>query len=310
MSEFKQPILVTGAHRSGTTWVGKMLTASGEAGYISEPLNILHRPGVFRIPTHYWYTYICTENEDEYLAGLHETVAYRYHLGAEIRSLRSRKDVLRMGRDGSAFLSGRILRRRPLLKDPFAVFSARWFAQRLGCQVVILLRHPAAYVSSLKRLGWNFDFQDLLEQPLLMRDWLNPFRAEIEDCQASAGDLITQGSLLWKCVYSVVEAYQRENPGFILIRHEDLALDPATGFRILYNRLGLQYTNRAQRTIRDSSSSENPQQAPLQLVHTTQLASQSSLENWKNRLTSNEIACISQITGELAERLYPDWQGK
>jgi LPS sulfotransferase NodH len=43
-----QPILVTGAHRSGTTWVGKILCASGEAAYISEPLNLWHRPGVMR----------------------------------------------------------------------------------------------------------------------------------------------------------------------------------------------------------------------------------------------------------------------
>ena len=34
------PILVTGAHRSGTTWVGRMLCASGEAHYVSEPFNV------------------------------------------------------------------------------------------------------------------------------------------------------------------------------------------------------------------------------------------------------------------------------
>ena len=51
------PILVTGAHRSGTTWVGKILAADPrQAGYISEPLNVLHRPGVMRTPVHRWYT--------------------------------------------------------------------------------------------------------------------------------------------------------------------------------------------------------------------------------------------------------------
>ena len=45
MSDITHPILVTGAHRSGTTWVGKMLAADADTGYISEPLNVLHRPG-------------------------------------------------------------------------------------------------------------------------------------------------------------------------------------------------------------------------------------------------------------------------
>ena len=52
----QRPILVTGAHRSGTTWVGKMLAASREVAYISEPLNKWHRPGVMAIPVEYWYT--------------------------------------------------------------------------------------------------------------------------------------------------------------------------------------------------------------------------------------------------------------
>ena len=33
------PILVTGSHKAGTTWVGEMLAASRRVGYISEPFN-------------------------------------------------------------------------------------------------------------------------------------------------------------------------------------------------------------------------------------------------------------------------------
>src|SRR5436309_312642 len=39
------PILVTGMPRSATSWVGKMLDASGEVVYINEPLNPEHPPG-------------------------------------------------------------------------------------------------------------------------------------------------------------------------------------------------------------------------------------------------------------------------
>lgn len=68
MKDFhNSPILVTGIHRSGTTWVGKMLAASGQVTYINEPLNVQHRPGIFQAKVPYWYTYITRENEQLYL---------------------------------------------------------------------------------------------------------------------------------------------------------------------------------------------------------------------------------------------------
>ncbi|NIW45632.1 MAG: sulfotransferase family protein, partial [Gammaproteobacteria bacterium] len=74
----RRPILVTGVHRSGTTWVGKMIAASPQVTYISEPLNMHHRPGVMRAPVDHWYQYICEDNQDEYLKPLRDTLDYRY----------------------------------------------------------------------------------------------------------------------------------------------------------------------------------------------------------------------------------------
>ena len=111
------PILVTGAHRSGTTWVGKMLAADGCTAYISEPLNVLHRPGVFHAKVKHWYQYICEENEGEYLPAFQELLEFDYHLWDEIRSLRSRKDFLRMGRDFLIFYNGLMRGQRALLEQ-------------------------------------------------------------------------------------------------------------------------------------------------------------------------------------------------
>ena len=95
--------LVTGAHRSGTTWVGRMLGADSQTAYISEPLNVLHRPGVLRAKVSRWYQYICEDDEAEYLPAFEELLDFRYHLWDEIRSIRSLKDFLRMGRDFAIF---------------------------------------------------------------------------------------------------------------------------------------------------------------------------------------------------------------
>jgi hypothetical protein len=300
----KSPILVTGAHRSGTTWIGKMLAASPDVTYISEPLNVLHRPGVLRVPTRFWYTYICKDNQAEFLSAFQETLRFRYHLWLELRSLRSAKDVGRMLRDLSWFLGGRLRRTRPLLKDPFTVFSAPWFARFLSCQVVISVRHPLAFVSSLKRLGWDFDLRDLLNQPLLMRDHLEPFRDEMEQILSDPQDVIGQGSLLWRMVYSVVDGFRITHPGFIVVRHEDLSRQLVDGYRALYTSLGLDFRSKVQQTILNSSQSGNPEEVSQQRVHAVKLDSQANLSNWKKRLDETEIARIRCLTDDVAQKFY------
>lgn len=306
----QKPILVTGAHRSGTTWVGKVLGADPKVAYISEPLNVRHRPGVMRIPIQYWYTYICQENECGFYPALIDTLTYRYHSGSEILSLRSIKDLLRMGRDFSVFLRGRVFHQRPLIKDPFAVFSADWFARRLGCEVVCIVRHPAAFVSSLIRLDWPFDLRNLLNQPLLMRDWLEPFRGEIEKLLEEQRDAVAQGSLLWKMIYQVVYHLKEQHPEFNLIRHEDLSLDPIGRYRQLYDILNLEYTSKVEDAIITLSRVGNPGEVSTRAAHSVRLDSRANLKNWKKRLSPEEITLVRRISEPVASLYYSeqDWE--
>lgn len=298
-----QPLLVAGAHRTGTTWVGKMLAAGGFA-YVSEPLNVWHRPGVMRAPVGHWYQYITRENESGYLPAFQRTLALHYGLFDEIKSIRSRRDFLRMGRDLGVFLRGRIARQPALLKDPFAVFSLPWFVERLNCRAVVTIRHPAAFASSLKKLNWPFDFNDLLDQPLLMRDHLEPFRADME--QIRPDDIIGQSALLWRMVYRVVHAEMERIPSMIILRHEDLSIDPAAGFARAYESLGLAYAAKVQEMIRASSSGENPAELSSRKTHSVKLDSRANLENWKKRLSPDEIARVRNLTEDVAGLFYAD----
>jgi hypothetical protein len=288
-----------------------MLTAGGQTAYISEPLNRLHRPGVLRVPVRFWYPYIRQENENEFLTAFLETLAYRYHYDLEVRSIHSTKDLQRMGRDGWIFLQGKLRRQRPLLKDPFAVFSIPWFIHRLGCRVVVTVRHPAAFASSLKRLDWPFQFEDLLNQPLFMRDWGEPFRPDIErllaqEQKTGQPDIIAQGSLLWRIVYAVVGEYRLRFPELQVVRHEDLSLDPLTGYRALYGALGLDFSDAAQKRILESSSSDNPHEISSKNAYAVNVNSRVNLDNWKRRLTETEIARIRRLTEDLVAEYYPD----
>ena len=298
------PILVTGTHRSGTSWVGKMLAADASTAYISEPLNVLHRPGVFHVKVNHWYQYICEENESDYLPAFQELLEFDYNLWDEIRSLRSRRDVLRMGRDFYIFYSALMRGQRALLKDPFAVFSTPWFAKRLDCKVVIVVRHPAAFASSLKRLNWPFDFQHLLDQPLLMRDQLEPYREEMQSVKPD--DVIGQAALLWKLIYRSVNAARLSQPDFLIVRHEDLSRDLIPGYHALYDSLGLEFSPRVEKIILNSSSSENPREISRKKVHAVKLDSLANLDNWKKRMTAEEVERVRTITDGISTSYYSD----
>ena len=299
-----QPILVTGAHRSGTSWVGRMLSADRSTAYISEPLNVLHRRGVYDANIERWYQYITAENQEKYLPAFHELLNFRYHLFSELGSLRSQKDFLRMGRDLSVFMKGKLRGQRALLKDPFAVFSAPWFAQTLNCQVVITIRHPGGFASSLKRLNWSFDFRDLLDQPMLMRDYLEADRADMESMQAD--DIVGQSALLWRMIYRSVHTTLSLFPDFKIVRHEDLSLDPVAGYKSLYECLGLTFDEKIRDAILNSSSSENPSELSKKKVHSVKLDSRANLDNWKKRLSSNEIIRIRKMTEDVSHLFYSD----
>ncbi len=298
------PILVTGSHRSGTTWVGKMLAADADTAYISEPFNVLHRPGIFRAPVKYWYTYITEENESEYLPAFHEMLDFQYHTWLELKSLHSIKDFLRMGRDFRIFFNGSMHGQRALIKDPFAVFSTPWFAKCLNCKVVITARHPAGFASSLKRLGWNYDFNNLLSQSLLMRDHLEADRAAMESIDKN--DIVSQAALLWKFIYRFVHGTRDLFPEFNIVRHEDLSRDPVRGFRVLYQSLGLDFTDRVKTIVENSSSSENPARLSKNKTHSVKLDSRASLDNWKKILSPEEISRVRKITEGVSEFFYSE----
>jgi hypothetical protein len=281
-----------------------MLAADADTAYISEPLNVLHRPGVFRAQVRHWYQYICDGNEGEYLPAFQDLLEYDYFLWDEIRSIRSRKDFFRMGRDFMIFYNALMRGQRALLKDPFAVFSVPWFAKRLNCRVVITVRHPAAFAGSLRRLGWSFDFKDLLDQPLLMSDHLEPYRDQM--LSVGRGDVIDQAALLWKLIYSVAQKFRQLSPGWVVVRHEDFSLNPMERYRDLYATLDLEFTARVKKYIEKNSSAGNPTELSPDKTHSVRLDSRATVMNWKKHLNVEDIKRIRDITGETASQYYSD----
>jgi hypothetical protein len=304
----QHPILVTGMPRSGTTWVGRMLTASRQVGYINEPFNLAVSPGTFRIPVDHWYEYISAANEAQILPQLRRALDFEYPLRRELVRCRNRTDLLHTLRSWRAFARGR--HRRPLVKEPHAVLSIPWFAEQLASDVVVTVRHPAAVVSSWKRLDWSFDFSNLLDQPTLMQDWLEPFRLEMQAALAPDKALVDRVALLWAVIYSVIDRQRERCPRLHVVRQEDLSRDPVAEYAKVYDAVGLSFTSAAAEAVRAASSEENPKETNPESPHETRIDSRANLESWKRRLTSDELGRIRRLTETTADRYYSrlDWE--
>jgi hypothetical protein len=326
-----RPILVTGSHRSGSTWVGRMLSASREVGYVSEPFHVRHPRGLFGAETPYWYTYVTRDNERLFRPYLEQTLAFRYGFARELGSLPQtwlelwrnangsggspgREPPLpapgrRMLREASEFLRYRLRGARPLLKDPMALFSAEWIAASFDAQVVVLVRHPAAFYTSLKRLDWRFPFSHLASQPLLLRDHLGEYRDQILEYARSDQPLVDQAALLWKVLYSTVLRYRAAHPDWLVCRHEDISADPVAAFRMLYERLGLTFTPEAESVVRSHSSASNPAEAAPMDDSSIARDSRSNAWGWKSRLTQAEVEHLRARVEDVSSHFYAeaDW---
>jgi Sulfotransferase family len=323
-----RPILVTGIPRSGTSWVGKMLDASGRVVYINEPLNPRRppgrSPGILSAPAHHRFQYIADGNNAEFFQPFVDMLSLNYDVGAEIKVSRSVFDLLRLVKYWNSFIRGRIRQRRPLIDDPYAVFSIEWFAERLRCDVVVMVRHPASSVNSRKRLGYKTDFAELLQQPMLLRDWLQPFRSEMEAALRHPDDLVWQGSLLWKMAYHVVRELNLRLQGVHVVRYEDLAREPVAAFQKLFHLLHLPFTASASKRVREVSGAEHRRRRRrgygghawslsrhgLSRTALRPLDSSEHAARWKRELSHREISRIRGLTEDIAGFYYTeeDWR--
>lgn len=307
MSSLK-PVLVTGSPRSATTWVGHMLTASSQLYYIHEPFNPDYRPGngICNIKFNQHQTYITEDNENKYYRQIKRMIEGKYNFFPAIFSCKSMNDVKKVWEQQKEFFRTHRMHKLPLIKDPIALMSAGWLGRRLELNVIVMIRHPAAFVSSMKRLRWGFNPSKwALSQPLLLRDYLSPFEDELKHLRDSKSDIIEQTALMWKVMYFVVSKYKEEYPDWIFVRHEDLSYDPLVQFEMLFKKLGLDFTDKVQERIVEYSNESNPSHSKG-VDKLLKLNSKKAISHWKGVLSAHEVKRIKDIVGEVSKHYYAD----
>jgi hypothetical protein len=266
-------------------------------------------PGVGICDTKFdhWFMHITSENETDFYKPIKNTIELRYRLGSALKAAKSVGDIKNSVRDYIKFFLYHTLGSTSVIKDPIALFSAEWLAEKFDMNVIVLIRHPAAFVSSIKARDWSFDFSNFIEQPLLLKNYLYPFEEELREYASNDQDLIDQGALLWKVMHYVILQYQTKHKEWIFIRHEDVSRNPLQEFQSLFNQLNLEFSQNVRGAIEYYSSSENPRDAE---VPTGEISlrrnSELNISNWKYRLTMSETERIRKKVEDISRAFYSD----
>jgi hypothetical protein len=279
-----------------------MLCLSGELAEILEPFNPRSVERQW-IGTAGWYPYIDAHNGDAYAERVRRMLELRFPLTDRLvhaRSARTVRDALSIARWSAQM---RRQGRRVLVKDPIAMFSTQWLVATFGFTPVVIVRHPAAFVSSVRRVDWKVRFGSWLRQPELMRTLLAPWADAVVAADAHPRGDVYDAALFWAAMTGVIAHYRSAHPDWIVVRHEDLSTDPHQQFASLYDRLGLTMTDSVLAGLDAATAATNPTDAGTQ-VHVLERDSRSLVSAWHDRLRPDEIAEVRAVTADVSALFY------
>lgn len=304
------PLLVTGLPRSGTSWTGKMLEASGEVVYVNEPMSLSRppggSPGVLNAPIAHRFQYVDPADDGVWRSAFDDTLRLRFRPLAELRAVRTPYQLARGVKYGVGFTLGSLRHRRSMLDDPNAVFAARWLAEAMGVRTVFVVRDPVALIGSWRQLGWSPHLDALLAQPALVRDHLAD---EVDRIRAAidSGDWLTQMCCLWNVGHRFIDAARHELDGVAVWRYEDLATAPLVQFEALYEWFGLTWSDRARSTIEEATSATDDRHRGfawngLSRTAFRKMDSKASVSQTERRLRPEEIDTVRIATNDVLAR--------
>lgn len=211
-------------HRSGTTFVGKILEKSKIYKSIHEPLNFKY--GVAGNP--FWYSdirFLNKKAKEKYKKVLFEYSQLKFNW-----SYKTSKIVSRGQLDDLSFLYN--FKKEVIIKDPFILPSIKVvLAQNPKFKSIIMVRHPLRVLQSIERMNWNFDFRKYESIHNLKNIYPN-----------KPIDNKTSTLLLWNHLYKGLLELEKEfkNQCFIC-KHEDLCNNPENIFDQIYNFLEMKF---------------------------------------------------------------------
>jgi len=253
-----------------------------------------------------WFYCVEQENAAEFQPAIEEMLALRHRTWSHLKRCKTAKDAVDVLARGARFRLARLTTSRSIIKDPLALLSSPWLAHEFRAKVIVMIRHPAAVVSSFKRLNLCVDIPGLLRQRLVMQRYLEPMRAELEQFVRLDPNIVDTSAMLWKALYFAVQPFREQHPDWMFIRHEDLSRDPLAGFEKICRYAGIEFTPAILQAVLDSDDVALPQELDTSLAFTTRRNIKLNVSSWKNRLTADEIERIRRRVQDVSREFYTD----
>jgi hypothetical protein len=304
LSDYRK-ILVTGTQRSGTTWLGNILSAGDEVGYIHEPFNTtnakIHKSPIF-IPYQYINDQI-DKDEDSIYSNyinyfLNPGVKFFMNSFGPIRNIDSRYIL-----PGKQILLNGWSNKMQIIKDPFALLSSEWMYHQLGWEIVIIVRHPAAFVLSMVEKKWTVA-STVFEKQLNDLKYVYSNHMELVSAYINKpnkrNDLVGCAIMGWQLLHIAIDYFRNQYPDWIIVRHEDISKTPLEYSEKLYNKLQLPYSDAIRKSINKSISGET--------VNGTKRDPIKNMEKWRAKLDSNTIERIKRETYTIGRKFYSDYE--
>lgn len=294
-------VLLVGVARSGTSWLGHALGRAHGVRFYYEPDNIDADPSGGRPAGGFGfgpYPMISPGEESSMFAAVWDLVFAGRMPPVEKRPmLLAARAALRLPRSlrdplvrQVAATAARIPSRSncTVVKSIYAIFSLDWLIERYHPQVVVIQRHPLNVVSSWRQL--NIPLFDLASRPAIAQRYLEPLGIAPPTGAPELTRIAWHVGLLTHVLGDTAERH----PEALLVTHEDLCVEPITGMRDVFERLGLVWTADVESFL---AASNRPGEG-LQPVRVTT----EQPDRWRKRLTDAEVDEIEGVLDQFPRR--------
>ncbi len=216
----KKNVFLFSTPRSGSTWLMEVIASQPGFKFYDEPLNIrrenVQKTGMFKD----WDALLPGTRNEEYIID--------YLKGLESNRFRCMNSL--PFRRNHRFLTNRIIFKIHELEDIINIVK-----ERMGVQIVYLVRHPVATTVSRQVLP---RLESFVKSEAFAGKYLSSAQmGEIRKIYSKGTDF-EKGILSW-CYQNLVSLNFSSHDGWLVVSYEELLLNPYKSCELLYERLDL-----------------------------------------------------------------------
>jgi hypothetical protein len=256
-------ILVAGAARSGTTWLGDLISSRIACRILFEPFHP-HLVPEYRNFNYFQYMRPGAQNPQ-----LHSFAEQVF-----------RGDIRNKWIDHQ---NEQLFPTHRLIKEIRANLALKWLHDHFPqVPIVFLLRHPCAVVLSRMELGWatDGDIEPFLSQPELISDYLSE---HVEFIRTAKTDE-EKHAIIW-CISNLVPLKQFQPGELTTVYYENLCcMQPEIELPTIFAAMGQRYSETAMDNFHRPSQTTRESSPVVDGID--------KLTHWKRKLSPSQIASI------------------